>query len=500
MSVFKDYFPLGLGTTRFPIHGPDDKGEIEASVRLVLKALESGVNYVDLGYNYSAGMATSVLREAFRQTDRPFSVTAKVAYDEDKTGDDARRRIDMYLQALDVDYMEFFTCWRIGSYGDFQRIMQPGGIHEGAQRLREEGIIRHICCSLHAPMEDMVRIIESGAFEGATVSYSLLNAARMQPVLDAAARKGVGVAVMNPLGGGVIAQNRKFFSYACGPEDGNDTVHAALRFVKAHPAVDLVLGGISSLEELEDSLTVFAAPDPELPDERMRRVLERSSELKDFCTGCRYCEGCPQGIPTYALMQARNALLFEPAEAYSRRGPKELLHHLQIFRKLHFDDNWLPDSAENPCIGCGKCEVACTQKLEIICGVADIYRRAEQAGYTKEAHERRLKELLHQKGYRRVGLYPHGGFAREIVRTYRDAYGEPEFEWMLFNSDRKLQGTYVDGQVIHHPEEIPTLRPDVVLICSYRYEDDIFKMLHTYQEQGIRVERLHREQDVPWVF
>lgn len=498
--IFSKYFPLGLGTARLPVSGPDDAQGLEKSVDIVLRALDAGVNYIDLGYNYSAGMATQVLKRAFQQKKHACSVTAKVAYDEDKTSDDARRRVELYLKAMELEQATFFTCWRIWNYDDFTHIMEKGGVYEGALKLKDEGIIQHICCSLHAPPADMVRIVESGAFEGVTVSYSLLNAAQMQPVLDAAQRKGVSVAVMNPLGGGLIAQNREFFSFACGETDGGNTAHAALRFAKAHPAVDIVLGGVSSVEELEDSFALFATPDLELPQTRMERVMAKVSDLKGFCTGCKYCAGCPQGIPTYALMQARNALLFEPAASYNRQGPEELLFNLQIFRKLFYDYNWLPENSENPCVQCGRCGALCTQKLDIIHGVADIYRRAEHAGYTAAAHKNRLEELLRHKKYRRVGLYPNGGISRKVISVYQDYWGEPDFEWLLFNSDAKVQGTADGGRVIHHPNEIPTLCPDMILICSYRYEAAIAETLRPYAERGVVIERLHREGEVPWIF
>lgn len=500
MSVYEGCFPLGLGTARFPVSGPEDDVGLKRSVDLVLRALESGVNYIDTGHSYSAGMASRILKDAFRRTARPFSVTVKVQYGEDRTADDAVKRVRQHLSAMGLLKAQFFICWSIGSCEDFRHIMAPGGIYEGALRLRDDGIIDHICASLHAPPADMVRIIESGAFEGVTVSYSLLNAVQMRPVLDAAARRGVGVAVMNPLGGGLIAQNRNYFSFACGREDGGNTVHAALRFARAHPAADIVLGGVSSLEELEDSLGVLSAPDPETPQARMERVMAKVSDLKGFCTGCKYCAGCPQGIPTYALMQARNALLFDPAAAYNRQGPEELLYNLQIFRKLYYDDSWTPDSGKNPCIGCGKCEAVCTQRLEIIRGVADVYRRAEETGYTEKARRERLRELLYEKEYRRVGLYPNSNFSKKIMDLYQTHFGDAAFEWMLFNSDRTVRGTLEEGLPIHHPDEIPELRPDMMLICSYRYEDDIAEMLRPYERQGLRVERLHRDGEVPWIF
>lgn len=500
MSIFKNCFPLGLGTTRFLVSGPDDMTGLEKSVDIVLRALNAGVNYIDTAYNYSANMASRILKEALRQTKRPFSVTTKVHYGEDYTADDARQRVEHHLSAMGLAKARYFVCWYIWSYADFQGIMRKGGIYEGALKLRDEGVIDHICCSLHAPPAEMVQIIESGAFEGITVSYSLLNAAQMQPVLNAAKERGIGVAVMNPLGGGLIAQNRDYFSFACGEEDGGDTIHAALRFAKAHPAVDIVLGGVSSEEELADSLSVFSKPDPEPPKSRTERVMAKVSDLKGFCTGCKYCVGCPQGIPTYALMQARNALLFAPAVSYNRQRPEELLYNLQIFRKLYFDDGWLPASGENPCVQCGQCETACTQKLDVIQSVADVYQRADTVGYTHETHKERLRELLYGKGYRRVGLYPNSVCSNEVMDLYQSVFGTPEFEWLLFNSDTQQRGLSVNGLTVHHPDEIPSVQPDIILICSYRYEKAIADALHPYEEQGIIVKSLYREQEVPWVF
>lgn len=500
MSIYSCHFPMGLGTTRLPINGPDDTDGFEKSVQLVVQALQSGIDYIDVGHTYAAGMSSKILKEAFGQAKRPASVTVKVASSEDTSADAARRRVEGHLKAMGLEKACYFTCWHIWSWADFQQITKRDGIYDGALRLKNEGIIEHICCSLHAPPEDMIRIIESETFEGITISYSLLNASQMQPVLDTALHKNVGVVVMNPLGGGLIPQNCDRFSFACGKDDGGNTVHAALRFVKAHPAVNVVLCGVSGKQELEDDLKIFQQPDPEGAAARMARVLKQASGLEEYCTGCKYCEGCPKGIPTYALMQSRNAVLFEPPASYNRQGPLELLQNLQIFRKLHYDYHWLPDSAESPCVGCGHCERSCTQKLGIIDGVADIYRRAGETGYTMQARKDRLWELLANKGFRRVGLYPNGGFSNKVIELTREVFGEGGFEWLLFNSNTETWGKKYQGLTIHAPSEIQVLRPDVILVCSYSYGRDIADSLKTYEQKGIPIELLHRDTDVPWVF
>lgn len=500
MSIYSTKFSLGLGTSRFPIASPQDTIGIDRATNLVLHALDAGVNYIDVGEHYSAGGAVYALREAFQQTKHSFSVTSKVMYHVGYTADDARRQVESYLTVLGLQKLFCFTCWSIHSEQIFRQFMKPGGIYEGALQLQKEGIVDHICASIHAPPEDSIAIIRSGAFDGVTLSYSLLNAGQMKPVLDAAQETGVGVVIMNPLGGGVIAQNQKYFSFACGPGDSGNTIHAALRFAKSHPAVDIVLGGVSSEEELEDSLSIFSTPDSESPQERQKRVMENLTELKGFCTGCRYCDGCPKGIPTADIMKARNSLLFDPVQSYNRKEPKRLLYDLQLFRPLHYDRSWIPESGENICIQCGQCEKQCTQNLKIIDAIADTYRRAEESGYTKESHKERLRELLTGKGYKTVGLYPNGGFSSLVINLYESDVGEPDFSWILFNSNPSLWGQTYDGLLIHGPTEISQIKPDVILVCSYSYAKEICEDLKPYQNMGIKVVLLHREQDVPWIF
>jgi predicted aldo/keto reductase-like oxidoreductase len=498
MTVFDGCFPLGLGTSRFPISGPDDRQGIEKSVELVRHALNAGVNYIDISYPYSAGMAQTVLKEAFTGARKPVHVTVKVMYDMDKTADDARRRVELQLQAMGLQKASFFTCWTIWNDGIFQEIMKKGGVYEGAVKLREEGLIDHICFSTHAPSEDIIKIIESGAFEGATISYSLLNAANMQSVLDAAQKRHVGVAVMNPLGGGVIAQNADYFSFARNPDE-QSTVHAALRFAKAHPAVKIVLGGVQSIAEFDDSVRALTGENTEPNPVRLKRVLQGVANLKGFCTGCKYCEGCPEGIQTPLIMQARNALLFDPVAAYNR-SDGELSRNIQLFRRLHHDEKWLPETAENPCIQCGQCEQKCTQKLDIIHAVQDTYARAGRVGFSQDAHIERLRDLLYDKGYQRVGLYPNGGFANLVRALYTDVFGQAAFEWIQFNSDPKMRGEMSGGLQIHAPDEIPDLKPDIIIVCTYKYDREIYGSLQHYENEGIRIVKLHKEDEVPWVF
>jgi predicted aldo/keto reductase-like oxidoreductase len=214
---------------------------------------------------------------------------------------------------------------------------------------------------------------------------------QINPVLDAAHEHDVGVAVMNPLGGGIIAQNPDFFSFARATAS-ESSVAAAMRFVKSRRAVKIVLSGVASIDEFDENLDALIGSSAEPNHARFKRVMKQVSELRGFCTNCNYCSGCPAGIPISKIMTRRNALLFETKESHNRTDP-ELVRNIKLFYS-HTDANvWFPDTTENPCVQCGQCEAKCTQKLQIIDAIDDTFIRAEKVGFSLAARKERLAEL-----------------------------------------------------------------------------------------------------------
>ena len=502
MGILSNYFPMGLGTARLPITGSNDASGIEKSAQLICDALDAGVNYIDTSYPYSAGGAHPALKLAFERTSKPYSVTVKVIYQSDKTADEARRRVEMQLETLGIDRAAFFVCWSIPSYEQFVEITQKGGVYDAALRLKNEGLIEHICCSLHASTADSVRIIESGAFEAATVSFNFTNAIQTLPVLDAALKHNVDIAVMNPLGGGGIVQNADIFSFT--QAKGENVVTAALRFAKSHPAIKIVLSGVNNENELKENIKAFIEESTEPDAKRLIRVTNKVKDIDGFCVNCHYCDNCPVEIPVSELMSKYNCLLFGHTTGQDyRRTNIELLQNINLFfSQSHLEGNkeWFPVSAENPCIRCGQCEEKCTQKLKITESIENMYIRAGKCGFSRRLREERLRELIFDKAYKRVGLYPNDRFANLVIKLYEQFFGKPDFEWVTFNSDSAMVGRVENGIKVHAPSEILTIKPNIIIVCNYGYEEEIHNSIKHYEKDGIKTVKLHRRTDVPWVF
>lgn len=493
----RSVFPLGLGTSRLPITGVNDEAGIGHSIEMILCALDAGVRYIDTADSYSHGMAHEVLRRVFMQTDKPFSVTIKSRYGADKTADDARRQAECSLRTMGIAKAEWFVCWSIMDYGEFEAVMQRGGIYEGASRLRDESIIEHIGLSSHASPEETIKMLEYGGFEAITVSYSLLNSFTMRPVLDAALRHNVDVVVMNPLGGGVIPQNDDFFSFSRFSLE-ETVAQAALRYAKAHPAVKTVLSGVGALEQLKENIVALKC-DPEPFERRLERVSVAMGKMEGYCTGCRYCEGCPVNIPIPAFMQSNNAALFKPTSAYNRTEP-DLLRDIQVLRKLAMDFQVLPGDTENPCTRCGRCESLCTQRLPVMDTLETVYAIMKRRGFSNAARKERLNKLLNGKNYKKVGFYPGAGYTGEVLKIYRRFFGEPSFEVVFFDGNAAMWGRMNGGIPVYAPADIDRLKPDAILISNFIFQDEIYNQINSFDDKGIKILKLHEPNDVPWVF
>jgi predicted aldo/keto reductase-like oxidoreductase len=86
-----------------------------------------------------------------------------------------------------------------------------------------------------------------------------------------------------------------------------------------------------------------------------------------LCTGCQYCDHCPQGIPIPKLMDAYNFYML------NNNNPQEIINRLNWHWGIDAENEYL-----RKCNECGKCELLCTQKLDIRKRLKAIRETAEK--------------------------------------------------------------------------------------------------------------------------
>ena len=343
---------LGFGGMRF-----QDVDNHDECVQMMLTAARGGVTYFDTAPGYFEIRSETVFGEGFaelRRQNLPYYSATKTFK---TTESDIRKEIEGQLLRLGVPAIDFYHVWCITSLQNWQE-RKKDGILDTFRKLKEEGLIRHICVSSHLTQDDIKDLLMEGVFEGVLMGYSAYNFKTREKAFNAIRSKGLGAVVMNPLGGGIIPNHPELFNYLK-HNPGEPVVHAALRFLWDHRDITTTLVGFSNESDVKDALNAMEGYVPRTEVELEAVKAGASVSMEGLCTGCGYCEGCPVDIPIPKYMDSYNQKMLSPAKPNALTG--RLKGHWGI----------TPQDA-GKCIACGQCEAACTQHLPIIGRLKEI--------------------------------------------------------------------------------------------------------------------------------
>ena len=342
---------LGFGGMRFA--NIEDQDEC---VRTMVAAAEGGVNYFDTAPGYFETKSESVFGKGFaefRRRNIPFYSATKTFA---STADGIRSEIEAQLKRLDISAIDFYHIWCITTLDAWQN-RKKDGILQTFRKLKDEGLVNHICVSSHLIGNEIKELLLEGVFEGVLFGYSAYNFQTREVAFDAIREKKLGAVVMNPLGGGVIPQNPGKFGFLC--RSGEDVVTAALRFLWDHKDISTTLVGFANVQQVQEAIAAMESYKSRTEAELAELKSRASGSFEGICTGCAYCDDCPQGIPIPKFMDSYNQKILNDKE----EDP--------IGQRLKW--HWKLDrSIAATCTACGQCEKACTQHINIIDRLKEI--------------------------------------------------------------------------------------------------------------------------------
>jgi len=316
----------------------------------MVAAAEGGINYFDTAPGYFETRSETVFGKGFaemRKRGLPY-LSATKTFESTESG--IRREIDNQLKRMNIDFIDFYHIWCILSLENWEN-RKKDGILNTFRKLKEEGLIRHICISSHLIKDQIKELLMEGVFEGVLFGYSAYNFSARREAFDAVKKKKLGAVIMNPLGGGVIPQHPELFKFIC--RKGESIVPAALRILWDHPEITNTLVGFDTIEHLREALQAMEGYKPRTKAELEETIAKAQTSFEGICTGCAYCDNCPVGIPIPCYMDAYNQKLLDK----TNKDP--------IGDRLKW--HWSLDRAgAAKCTACGLCEETCTQHLNII--------------------------------------------------------------------------------------------------------------------------------------
>jgi len=361
-----DVSAVSFGAMRLPTEEVGDKHVVKAdeAVAVVHRAFELGVNYIDTGHGYCWGQSEPLFGRFLDGWRERVFVSTKSPVWKLEGRADYRKTLELQLRTMGLEYLDLYYLHGL-SWKNLEEKVRPWRLDEEAERAKRDGLIRHVGFSCHDTPTNIVRLVDEGWAEAMLVQYNLLDQ-KNAPAIAHAAGKGLGVAIMGPVGGGRLRTPTPALRKLL-PGGTSSMPELALRFVLANPDVSCALSGMGSLAMVEQNAAVGSRGDAALSVPEMRQVQAAAAELKKladlYCTGCNYCMPCPNGVNIPRCFELLNHHRVYGLTDHARRG----------YRRLK------PESRADKCVECGQCEEKCPQKIEIRRQLKEVHEVLGQA-------------------------------------------------------------------------------------------------------------------------
>jgi len=304
---------LGFGCMRFPKKG-NEIDEIE-SEKMIIKAIESGVNYFDTAYIYQSGKSEGVLGKILAKGYREkVNVATKLPLFLAKKQSDFDRLFHIQLQRLQTTYIDYYLMHMLMDIATWERLKKIG-VEDWIKAKKESGEIRNLGFSFHGTQAEFIRLVDAYDWDFVQIQYNFLDENNQAGIvgLKHAHQKGIPVIVMEPLRGGKIVfglpteVTRNFADLM----PSRSVADWSLRWVWNHPEVTLVLSGMSAMAQVEENIRVASDAQANQLNETQLAVFAKAREIllertKVPCTGCGYCMPCPYGVDIPACFAAYN--------------------------------------------------------------------------------------------------------------------------------------------------------------------------------------------------
>jgi aryl-alcohol dehydrogenase-like predicted oxidoreductase len=291
--------PYCLGAMMFGARGNPDH---EDSVRIIHKALDAGINFVDTADVYSRGESEEIVGKALkgRRNDIVLATKAFGSMGDDPNHQGGSRRwlvreVEASLRRLQTDHIDLYQIHRPAPDTDIEETLSA------LTDLMRAGKVRAIGSSTFPASE----IVEAqwvaerrglARFRTEQPPYSILGRSIEREVLPTCQKYGMGVLVWSPLAKGMLSgkyrksaplpdtARAKMFPKQWSDERNLDAVeelipiaqqaglsliHMAMAFVMAHPGVTSAIIGPRTMQHLDDLL---AGAEVHLSDEILDRI------------------------------------------------------------------------------------------------------------------------------------------------------------------------------------------------------------------------------------
>lgn len=347
---------VSLGTEWLEKKSPE---EITSVIR---KAVKSGVNYIDIIFNFDdylekVSKAIEGSRDKLVLVHHMGSSEHNGKYKKNRSTKSCTETFEKYLKIMKTDFVDIlFVHFVLTEQKYDEVILKPNGPLDLAQQFQKEGKTKFIGISTHN-LKVVEKAAKSGKFDVIMYQINLANNAlpNRNKVLSICAQNGVGVVAMKPFAGGTLIKPKKIVTigrWRSGGMNLKKKIPAianpvkCLHYILSQVGVSTTVPGVASIEELNEALAYSTATDEEKDFSLLLK--EFDEYITGECVYCNHCQPCPKDIDI--------GRIFKLYDLTITTGDKQ--EPLVEYKKF--------DATASDCSQCGNCMERCPFEVEII--------------------------------------------------------------------------------------------------------------------------------------
>ncbi|WP_044304437.1 aldo/keto reductase [Richelia intracellularis] len=352
---------FSLGTMRYLTTPKNAYDTINATI-------SHGINHLETARGY--GQSEEFLGRAFAAglpvPRSQLYITTKIPPTED--ADTMNRYIDESLARLNVCYIDCLGIHGINTWEHLELIKNPNGCMQAVWKAIDDGRVKHIGFSTHAPLEVILATINTDFFEFVNLHYYYFFQ-RNAPAVELAYQKEMGVFIISPSDkGGRLYTPPPTLVKLCHPFS---PLEINYRFLLSDSRITTLSVGAGNPDELIKPLQTSDSIHPLTEEEK--RVFHTLADYSyqalgnSQCSQCYKCLPCPENINIPEILRLRNLTI-----SYNMKNYGEYRYGM-----LENSGHWFPGMKGNRCTECGDCLPRCPENLDIPSLLQDTHTRLQ---------------------------------------------------------------------------------------------------------------------------
>ncbi len=348
---------LTLGGMRFkhgwnPPRNHLPKDSIENCINSTQTALNLGINHIETAYGYMK--SEHLYGVTLRELKVPRSKYKMMTKGAPMTADETKSMVEEQLNALQLDYLDFYGWHGINNEERLNAAIKKGGPVETLLRLKEEGVIGHVGFSSHAPLEILLKAINSDLFSFVNLHFYYFFQ-RNWPAVELAGKKDMGILIISPNDkGGQLWNPSESIKKLCNPLT---PIQFNGRFCLGYPQITTLTLGMHQPEHFSQNLSILTGDTYQNPtfNSIKNKMDSPLKSMPNYCTYCSDCLPCSEDINIPEILRFRNLVYAYDMSSFGKYR----------YNMLEGKDHWFPGQFANACTECGDCLPKCPEKLDI---------------------------------------------------------------------------------------------------------------------------------------